>query len=171
MQNGTGFIIHTTAVFLILFFLDSAWAFGPHGNGAIGSAIERAELPRGFPVYQNYDAPYSYPSMTRRDLVPLIQEGEAIEVEGTSETMGFFIPLGLFIGLGPTSGLSVDLNDRSIRAAVEDAKTRYGVRNLYDIRIDVRYFSILGIYNKTTTIVHAKAVKDKTQPPNDNPPP
>ena len=171
MQIGTASIIHTTAVFLILFFLDSAWAFGPHGDGAIGGAIERAELPRGFPVYQNYDAPFSYPSMTRRDLYPLIQEDEAIEVEGSSETMGFFIPLGFFIGLGPTSGLSVDLNDRSIRAAVEDAKARFGIQNLYDIRIDVRYFSILGIYNTTTTIVHAKAVKDKSRPPKDNSPP
>jgi hypothetical protein len=170
MQHGTGSIIRTTAVFLILFFLDSAWAFGPHGDGAIGSAIERAELPRGFPVYQNYDAPFSYPSMTRRDLVPLIQEDETIEVEGSSETMGFFIPVGFFIGLGPTSGLSVDLNDRSIRSALEDARKRSGVRYLYDIRIDVRYFSILGIYNKTTTIVHAKAVKDKNRPfdPSDN---
>jgi len=171
MQNGMDSLIRTTAFFVILFFFDSAWAFGPHGDGAIGSAIERAELPRGFPVYQNYDAPFSYPSMTRRDLVPLIQEGEVIEVDGSSETTGFFIPVGFFIGLGPTSGLSVDLYDRSIRAAIEDAKTRYGVRNLYDIRIDVRYFSILGIYNKTTTIVHAKAVKDKPRPSNDNPSP
>jgi len=171
VQNGTGSILRTTAVFFMFCFLDSAWAFGPHGEGAIGNAVDRAELPRGFPVYQNYESPYAYPSMTRRDLTLLIQEGDVIEVEGSSKTTGFFIPVGLFLGLGPTSGLSVDMADRSIRSALEDARKRFGVRNLYDIRIDERYFSILGIYNTRTTIVHAKAVKDKTRPSNDNPPP
>ena len=151
-------------IFCILSFPYPAWAFGPHGEGSIGNAIDRAEVPRGFPIYQDYESPYSYPSMTRRDLNPLIQGGEVIEVEGSSQMTGFFIPLGLFFGLGPTSGLSVDLEDRSIRTALEDARKRYNVRNLYDIRIDEHYFSILGIYNTRTTIVHAKAVKDKNRP-------
>jgi len=162
------------AIVLILFLLafpDPARAVGPHGDGAIGNAVDRAELPRGFPIYQDYAAPFAYPSMTRRDLIPLIQEDEVIEVEGSSKMTGFFIPIGLFFGLGPTSGFSVDMKDRSIRTALEDARKRYNVRHLYDIRIDELYFSILGIYNTRTTIVHAKAVRAKTNPPFEGPPP
>ncbi|HUK55928.1 MAG TPA: hypothetical protein VLY20_04650 [Nitrospiria bacterium] len=158
-------MIRTIIVILfILYVPDPARAFGPHSDGTVGNAIDRAELPRGFPIYQDYEAPFSYSSMTRRDLNPMVQEDDAVEVEGSSEMTGFFIPVGFFMGLGPTSGLSVDVKDRSIRAAIEDAKKRYGVGHLYDVRIDVRYFSILGVYNKTTTIIHAKAVRESTPP-------
>jgi hypothetical protein len=157
-------ILKIVFIFFILSFPFPARAFGPHGGGSIGNAIDRAEVPRGFPIYQDYESPYSYPSMTRRDLIPLIPEGEVIEVEGSSKMTGFFIPIGLFFGLGPTSGLSVDLDDRSVRAALADARKRYNVRNLYDLRIDEHYFSILGIYNTRTTIVHAKGVKDINRP-------
>jgi hypothetical protein len=153
-----------TAVLLFLSGFDPLWAFGPHGDGAIGGAMDRAQPPRGFPVYQNYETPFSYPSMTRRDLDSLLRDGEVIEVEGSSRMAGFFIPIGLITGLGPTSGLSVDLYDRSIRAALDDATARYGVRHFYDIRIDLHIFSILGIYNTATTIVHAKAIREGTPP-------
>jgi hypothetical protein len=164
-------VIRTIVLILFILFCSyPARAVGPHGDGAIGSMMDRAELPRGFPIYQDYDAPYAYPSMTRRDLIPLIQEDEVIEVEGSSRMTGFFIPVGLFIGLGPMSGFSVDMEDRSIRAAIADAQKRYDVRHLYDIRVDERYFSILGIYNTRTTIVHAKAVRERTNPPHEDPP-
>jgi len=146
-------------IFLILFFAYPAWAFGPHGGGTIGEVIGGTPVPAGFPVYEDYESPYAYPSMSRRDLIPLIQEDDVIEVEGSSKMTGFFIPVALTIG-----GLAVNLEDRSVRAALDDARKRYGVRNLYDIRIDLHFFSILGIYNTRTTIVHAKAVKDKNRP-------
>jgi hypothetical protein len=171
MPEGTGPMLRAIVlIFFILAFPRPARAVGPHGDGAIGTIMDRAELPRGFPIYQDYDAPYAYPSMTRRDLIPLIQEDEVIEVVGSSRMTGFFIPIGLFFGLGPTSGFSVDIKDRSIRAAIADAQRRYDVRHLYDIRVDERYFSILGIYNTRTTIVHAKAVREKTNPPLGGPP-
>lgn len=166
MRNRAGPVFYATVlIVLMLGSRGTAGAFGPHGDGAIGKAAQRAELPRGFPIYQDYEAPFAYPSMTRRDLHPMDRDGEVIEVEGSSRMTGFFIPAGLFLGLGPTSGLSIDINDRGIRAALRDAKERYGVRNLYDIRIDLRIFSILGIYNKTTTIIHAKAIRESPPPP------
>jgi hypothetical protein len=169
MRNRAGSVVRASVlIVLVLGSRGTAGAFGPHGDGAIGSMTERAELPRGFPIYQDYEAPFAYPSMTRRDLHPIDRDGEVIEVEGASEMTGFFIPAGLFLGIGPTSGLSIDIKDRSIRAALRDAKARYGVRNLYDIRIDLRIFSILGIYNKTTTIVHAKAIRESPPPPQKN---
>jgi hypothetical protein len=165
MRKGRHPIIWTlAAMFLVLCSFDSLWAFGPHGDGAIGSAMDRAQPPRGFPVYQNYETPFSYPSMSRRDVDSLLQDGEVIEVEGSSRMTGFFIPIGLITGFGPTSGLSVDLYDRSIRAALDDATARYGVHHFYDIRIDLHIFSILGIYNTATTIVHAKAIRERTPP-------
>jgi len=160
MPGGRHLIIGISAgLLLFLGGIDPLWGFGPHGDGAIGGALDRAQPPRGFPVYQNYETPFSYPSMTRRDLDSLLQEGEVVEVDGSSRMAGFFIPIGFLTGFGPTSGLSVDLYDRSIRAALDDATARYGVRHFYDIRIDLHIFSILGIYNTATTIVHAKAIR------------
>jgi hypothetical protein len=153
------------AILLVLGCSDPLWAFGPHGDGAIGGALDRAQPPRGFPIYQDYEAPFAYPSMTRRDIHPIDRDGEVIEVEGSSRMAGFFIPVGLFIGLGPASGFSLDLYDRGIRAALADARARYGVSHFYDIRIDLHIFSILGIYNTSTTIVHAKAIRESPPPP------
>jgi len=157
-------ICPSSALLLFLGGIDPLWGFGPHGDGAIGGAMDRAQPPRGFPIYQNYDTPYSYPSMTRRDVESLFRDGEMIEVEGSSRMTGFFIPVGLFWGSGPTSGLSVDLYDRGIRAALDDAAARFGVHHFYDIRIDLHIFSILGIYNTQTTIVHAKAIRENPPP-------
>jgi hypothetical protein len=58
-----------------------------------------------------------------------------------------------------TSGVSFDVMDRSIEKAISDAKNRYGVQTLYDVRIDRHVLSILGIYTKTTTIIHAKGIR------------
>ena len=146
-------------VCFIFFLTPPAWAFGPHGNGKIGNARDQIHLPQGLLNFQNFTAPLSYPSFSRRDLTPLDEDQEIIEVEGKSEKLRILIPIGYLVGLNPTSGFSFDIMDRSIQKAVEDAKERYHVEALYDVRIDINLFSILGIYNKATTIIHAKGIK------------
>ena len=146
----------TTASFLIFISISQTWAFGPHSTS---TTTEGIELPKGIPAYQNFTSPVSYQSLTRRDVMALSKGREVIEVEGTSAKTRIFIPLGYFPGFGPTSGVSFDVMDRSIEKAIDDAKTRYGVQTLYDVRIDRRLFSILGIYSRTTTIVHAKGIR------------
>lgn len=147
------------ASLLLLLSIAEAAAFGPHGDGRIGNSPEQFRIFRGFPVYQNFNAPVSYPSQTRRDVLRLGRRDQIIEVEGKSSKLDFFIPIGFLFGFSPTSGISVDIKDRGVQMAIADAKERYGVDVLYDIRIDVNIFSILGVYNKTTTMIHAKGFR------------
>ncbi len=149
-----------TAAFLLIFLsISQAWAFGPHSSNTTSEGIE---LPHSILTYQNYTSPIFYLSLTRRDVIDLSKGKEVIEVEGVSEKTRIVIPLGNFLGLSFLSFLadpSLDVMDRSIEKAITDAKDRYGVQTLYDVRIDRHVFSVLGIYTVTTTIVHAKGIK------------
>ncbi len=142
-----------------------AWGFGPHGDGKIGDNSMISVIPGGLPFIenikaQNFHVPISYPSMSRRDLVPI---DEAIDVEGRSSMRKFAVPLTLLGIASPTGSLSVDFGDRGVKEAIADAKSRYSVRDLYDVRIDRKRFSVLCLvtfcaYSKITTIVHARGV-------------
>ncbi len=136
-----------------------AWGYGSHGTGKIGKTYDQLQFSRGFPIYQNFKAPISYPSFTRGDIRFLALENEVIDVEGMSSKQDIFLPIGVLLGFNPTSGVSFDWKDRGVQDAIKAAKKRYRVDLLYDVRIDVNYFSILGIYNKTTTIIHAKGIR------------
>jgi hypothetical protein len=145
------------AAFSLLFLsIGQTWAFGPHSSV---NRTEQVELPQGIPAYQNFTSPISYLSLTRRDVIALSKGKEVVEVEGISAKTRIFIPLGYLPGLMSTSGVSFDVMDRSIEKAISDAKNRYGVQTLYDVRIDRHVLSILGIYTKTTTIIHAKGIR------------
>lgn len=155
-----------TFIFMVCFTLPAshAWGFGPHGDGRIGDGSTFSIIPGGIPItqnikVQNLKVPVSYPSLSRRDLVPV---GEVIEVEGTSSMRQFTVPLGL-LGISPAN-LPAEFGDRGVQEAIADAKNRYGVRGLYDVRIDRKRFSLCMLifcaYSKITTIVHAKGVVD-----------
>ena len=145
-----------------------AWGFGPHGDGKIGDDSNISIIPGGIPIIQNIrlqnlQVPVSYPSLSRRDLVPI---EEAIDVEGRSSMRTFTVPLTLLGVVAPIASLSADFGDRGVREAIADAKKRYNVRDLYDVRIDRKRFSlfcivIFCVYSKITTIVHAKGVVDQ----------
>ena len=80
------------------------------------------------------------------------------------------VPLTLLGVAMPIGSLGVDFGDRGVQEAIADAKSRYGVRELYDVRIDRKRFSLLCIvifcaFSKITTIVHAKGVVDKAATP------
>jgi hypothetical protein len=144
---------------IIFIFIGQAWAFGPHSTSTKSEALE---LPHSILTYQNYTAPIFYLSSTRRDMIALGKEKDAIEVEGKSAKTRIVIPLANLFGFGLLSFLgdpSLDVMDRSIEKAIDDAKSRYGVQTLYDVRIDRHVFSILGIYTTTTTLIHAKGIR------------
>jgi hypothetical protein len=148
-----------TTFLLILISIGQTWAFGPHSTSATSEGIE---LPHSILTYQNYTAPIYYLSLTRRDVIALNKGKEVIEVEGRSAKTRIVIPLANILGLSFLGFLvdpSLDVMDRSIEKAIDDAKSRYGVQTLYDVRIDRRVLSILGIYTKTTTVVHAKGIR------------
>ncbi|HIB53259.1 MAG TPA: hypothetical protein EYO39_00290 [Nitrospirales bacterium] len=158
-----------TFIVMLCFALSAshAWGFGPHGDGRIGDDPNISIIPGGIPIIQNirlqnFQVPVSYPSLSRRDLVPA---GEVIDVEGMSSMRKFTVPLTLLGIATPIASLSADFGDRGVQEAIADAKNRYGVRDLYDVRIDRKRFSLLCIvifcaYSKITTIVHAKGVVD-----------
>ena len=144
------------------FAVPYVWAFGPQGDGKIqnsrdaGQSQDSGEFPY-FAVYQDTTIPFSYPSLTRRDVS---RSEKTIDVEGRSTAKNYDAPL--ILSESNVQGLSIDLGDRGVQAAIEDAKRRYGVRALYDVRIDKKLFSVcfLGVcpYSKVTTIVHGKGV-------------
>ena len=147
-----------------------AWAFGPHGDGKIRDDLAGPNvsvIPGGIPLVQNvkvqnFRVPVSYPSLSRRDLMPF---DKAIDVEGRSSMRKFTVPLTLFGIPTPLGSLAVDVGDRGVQDAIADAKHRYGVSEVYDVRIDRKRFSILCVavfcaYSRITTIVHAKGVVD-----------
>ncbi|MGH7272915.1 MAG: hypothetical protein ACREIQ_00440 [Nitrospiria bacterium] len=146
----------TAASLFILVPTSPTWAFGPHSTSTTSEGIE---LPHSIIAIQNYTAPIFYLSLTRRDVIDLSKGQEVIEVEGISAKTRIVIPLGNFFGLSFLADPSLDVMDRSIEKAITDAKNRYGVQTLYDVRIDRHLFSILGIYQKTSTIIHAKGIK------------
>lgn len=164
-------MILRTAIGVLCFALAApqAWGFGPHGDGKIGDDSPLSILPGGIPIIQNIriqnaKVPVSYPSLSRRDLRPL---GEVIDVEGKSSMKKFTVPLTLLGFATPIGSLSADFGDRGVREAIADAKKRYGVGELYDVRIDRKRFSLLCVvifcaYSKITTIVHAKGVVDSS---------
>lgn len=151
--------IVSLSVALTFILSNNVWGAGAGRDGKIGDIHDRLQLPRGFLSYQDFTSPLSYPSLTRRDVNPLDQTNEVVEVEGKSATIKIVLPIGLLFGLSPTTGFSFDLNDRGVQEAIADAKRRHGVQILYDVRIDMHLFSIFGLYSKTTTIVHAKGIR------------
>ena len=144
------------------FVVPSVWAFGPQGDGKIqdrrdsGQSSDSVKFPY-FAVYQDVTIPFSYPSLTRRDIS---RSEKTIDVEGQSTAKNYEAPL--LLSSENLQGLSFDFGDRGVQAAIEDAKHRYGVHALYDVRIDKKLFSVcfLGVcpYSKVTTTVHGKGV-------------
>lgn len=137
-----------------------AWGFGPQGHGKISESKFGTS---GRAIFQSFTTPFSYPSLSRRDLGPT---DRVINVQGKSAMRNFRV-------LFPTPGIrgsslqsySVDVGDRGIEEALEDARRQYGVDKLYDVRIDKKLFEVcivvVCLYSKTTTLVYAKGVVNK----------
>jgi hypothetical protein len=91
--------------------------------------------------YADVKTPLSYRTATT---VEAKADGAA-DVEGTACNQAV---LGLFAW-----------GDGGYAAAVADAKTRSGARELADVRADTTFFNVLFIYDKACTRVTAKAVR------------
>lgn len=144
--------------FSTLTFVSSSLGFGPPGPGKIPDRL--LFLQRGFPIFQNVITPFSYPSLRRLDILELIEGKEIIEVEGKSSAILFFIPSPF----RAISRFKIEFGDRGITQAILDAKERYQVDYVFDVRIDENLVSYLFLYNKITTIIHAKGVRLQSDP-------
>ncbi|HEX9757018.1 MAG TPA: hypothetical protein VGB26_04370 [Nitrospiria bacterium] len=155
-------------VFLTLTFTPSSWGFGPPGPGKIPNPL--LFLQRGFPVFQNVTTPFSYPSLRHLDILELIEANEIIEVEGKSSALFIYFPFSFRGALDPTSGFKVEFGDRGIAQAISDAKDRYQVDYVFDVRIDLNIVTYLILYNKITTVIHAKGIRLQPDRPGEKKP-
>ena len=91
--------------------------------------------------------PNSWVSNTRFDVKDL-KTGEHVI---TGESSSYGILFGLF-----------QWGDRGYEAALRDAKQNGGIRaiaEVYDVRTDRKYFNVLGLYVRATTVVTASVAQ------------
>ena len=96
-------------------------------------------------IYANMTFPLSWISNTRLDVKDLSLEEQEISGQSTARVI-----LGL-VGWG----------DAGLDAALENAKKNAGfeVKNVYDVKTDIKKFNILFLYTSQTTILKAKVAK------------
>tara|TARA_B100002003_G_C13852050_1_gene417564 strand:+ start:235 stop:666 length:432 start_codon:yes stop_codon:yes gene_type:complete len=97
--------------------------------------------------FTNITKPNSWVSNTRFDVSDLKVAGQTITGESSSQAILF--------------GL-VHWGDRGFEAALENAKQRAGIKvtEVYDVKTDRKYYNILGLYVKATTVVTASVAQD-----------
>ena len=149
-------------VFLTLSYVYPALGFCPPGPGKIPDRL--LLLQRGFPIFQNVTTPFSYPSLRRLDIKGLIKENEIIEVEGKSSALFIYFPFSFSGGFDPTSGFKIEFGDRGIDNAISNAIERFHVDYVFDVRIDLNIVTYLIFYNKITTEIHAKGIRLRSDP-------
>lgn len=131
----------------------------PSAALARGEADGDAALPGllpfgGLMVFYKSQGPLSFVTMTPRDRPASARE--LGEVKGSSCQRGLSIPLAANFRATSVGG---GYGDGSFVKALEGIKkARPEIGSLYDVRVDMRVFSILGIYRQLCTEVVARAV-------------
>jgi len=94
-------------------------------------------------LYANTTLPLTWVSNTRLDVKDLTLEEK--EITGKSKSYSILFNL---IGWG-NSGLDAALNDAKENAG-------FKVNEVYDVKIDIKVFTILSLFSSQTTIIKAK---------------
>jgi hypothetical protein len=106
----------------------------------------------GFIVFYNSQGPLSYNTLTLKDL-----PADAIllgEVRGTSCQHGVSIPI--FMDFTHRATVSGAQGNGSYKKAVEDIQQDHPqLDGIFDVKIDIHNFSILGIYKRECTEISA----------------
>lgn len=109
--------------------------------------------PGNFVLYYDTQGPLSFVTMTPRE-----RPKGAVElgtVKGDSCQHGLSIPLSADVRGTSITGAAGD--GGFLRALADIKKKTPGVVGIYDVRADMRVFSVLGIYRKLCTLVTARA--------------
>ena len=123
------------------------------GEGTDDFAVPQMQTTSGFVLYYNSTGPMSFLSMTPRDvpknarLLP--------EVRGVNCQRGLSIPTAVSINATDISGVYGD--GGYVKSLLKIVKAHPDVAGIYDVRVDLEIFSILGFYRSTCTIVTARA--------------
>ncbi len=108
--------------------------------------------PGGLNLFYDTEGPLSFVTQTPRDLPR--KRVEAGEFFGRSCQRGFSIPLSL--SFRPMS-VSAAGGDGGFHEAIRDIRSKNPtLAGVYDVRVDIQTFSILGVYRKTCTEVAAR---------------
>ena len=113
-----------------------------------------ALIPAGsFMLFYDSSGPLSFVAMTPKDKP--VGAPELGLVHGVSCQYGLSIPISADVrGTSITGAIG---NGSFVKAISEIKKARPEVAGIYDVRTDLRIFSILGIYRKLCTEVTARA--------------
>jgi hypothetical protein len=146
----------------------AAAAAGPcaaAGDGDDDFALPMMQTTGGLVLYYNSTGPLSFLSMTPKD----VPAGARLipEVRGVTCQRGLSIPITATIQATDISGVYGD--GGYIKSLAKIKKENPGVIGIYDVRVDLEIFSILGFYKSTCTIVTARAFSlaggDPSKPP------
>ena len=133
-----------------------ALAAGPclaEGEGSQSDAMPTMQTTGGLVLYYNSTGPMSFLSMTPRD----VPAGARLlpEVRGVDCQRGLSIPTAISINATNVSGVYGD--GGYVKAFEKIRKAHPEIAGIYDVRVDLEVFSILGFYRSTCTIVTARA--------------
>lgn len=123
------------------------------GEGDDDEAMPSMQTTSGLVVFYDSTGPMSFVSMTPRD----VPAGARIipKVQGVSCQRGLSIPTTASINATDVSG--VYGNGGFAKSLAKIMKAHPDVAGIYDVRVDLELFSILGFYRSTCTIVTARA--------------
>lgn len=123
------------------------------GEGDQEDAIPNLIPASGIMVFYKSSGPLSFVTMTPKDRPAGARELGT--VKGVSCQHGLSIPLAAQLNATSVSG---GYGDGSFKKALERIKAAHPeTAGIYDVRSDLRVFSILGIYRKLCTEVTARA--------------
>jgi len=134
----------------LLFLAPFAFA---RGEGDQEDAVPGLVPAGGIMIFYKSQGPLSFVTMTPKDRPAGARELGT--VKGVSCQHGLSIPLAAQIRATSVSG---GYGDGSFKKAVEEIKKKTpDTAGIYDVRSDLRIFSLLGIYRKLCTEVTARA--------------
>ncbi|NNN05884.1 MAG: hypothetical protein HKL90_08290 [Elusimicrobia bacterium] len=123
------------------------------GEGTDDFAMPQMQMTSGLVLYYNSTGPMSFLSMTPRD----VPAGARLipEVRGVTCQRGVSIPTAVSINATDISGVYGD--GGYVKSLKKIVKAHPDVAGIYDVRVDLEIFSVLGFYRSTCTIVTARA--------------
>ena len=131
------------------------------GEGDDDFAMPSMQPTSGLVMYYDSTGPMSFLSMTPAD----VPAGARLipEVRGETCQRGLSIPITASIQATNVSGVYGD--GGYIKSLAKIKKEHPDVVGIYDVRVDLEIFSILGFYKSTCTIVTARAFALADAPP------
>jgi len=126
---------------------------GATGEGDEDTAMPGLIPPGNFVLFYDTEGPLSFVTMTPRERPKGVVELGT--VKGTSCQHGLSVPISADVRGTSITGAYGDGGFAKALADIKKAKPE--VIGIYDVRTDMRVFSILGIYRKLCTEVTARA--------------